>query len=82
MSVSKRQKPKHQSKKSLPHEQRSPEHYWLSGICSRLTFLGRMLASTVIPGWHAIVSVSVVSALAAFAANFLAENDRGCFGTF
>jgi hypothetical protein len=68
MPKTRRPKPPH--KKVPPPVRPPPKRYPLWAVSSLLKILGRALASTVRPGWHAIVSASVIVGLVAFVVGF------------
>jgi hypothetical protein len=67
MPVSKGRRRKHQSKKLTLREKPPSRYAVMLAACSFLKVLGQMLARTVRPAWHALVSASVIVALVAFA---------------
>ena len=64
MSRSKKRKRKNNPKRSGPHRPPPEQQCLPLAVHNFLRSLGRMLASTVQPGWHAVVSISVIVGLA------------------
>jgi hypothetical protein len=63
--MSKRCKPRPQPKKSPYHAPSPSQNSLALEPCNLLRTLGRTLASTVTPSWHAVVSASAIAALIA-----------------
>src|ERR1700721_2622315 len=61
-----RPKPQARPKKSLPPARAALLRPLMAALYNPLRTVRRMLASTVLPGWHAVVSASVIFGLIAF----------------